>query len=137
MVALTRAEVLAKCTPALIASRDEAAMAEAINVNRATSRPVAVLDVKAYLHRNNLWLPIKVAAAGVQSATQMSALALIEFASSGVSNMDTTLPIIAAQLGYLVAGGVISQANKDAIIGMGTVADPISPFDVAVALQGA
>ena len=137
MVALTKAEVLAKCTPELVASSDEGAMARVINDGRTTSWPVAVLDVKAYLHRNNLWLPIKVAAAGMQSATQMSALALIEFASSGVANMDTTLPIIAVQLGYLVSGGVIKQSDKDAIIAMGTAADLVSPYDVAVALQGA
>jgi hypothetical protein len=139
MTALTKAEVTAKCTAALVASRDELAMSKVINVGRTTTAKVPVLDVKAYLHQNNLWTPIRKAQndATKSPAGQASAAALVDFASSGVLMMDVALPIVGAQLGYLVTDAVISQANKDAIIAMGTVPDPVTPFDVANVMQGA
>ena len=135
MTPLTKAEVLAKCSAAEIASRNETAIATTVNVGRTTTRVVPVADVEAYLHTHNLWLAVEAAAAGTPSAAQMSALALVKFASSRVANMDTTLPIIAAQLGYLVAGNVIAQADRDAIISMGTVPDPVTSFQVAQVLE--
>ena len=139
IVALTKAEVTAKCTADQIASADQGAMAATINVGRTATQKVPVLDVKAYLHQNNLWLPIKQAQTdtGKSIYGRMASAALVEFAESGVLSMDVTLPIVGMQLGALVADGIILTANKDAIIAMGTVPDPVTAFDVARALEGA
>ena len=139
IVALTQAEVLAKCTPAQIASEDQGAMAVTINVGRTATQKVPVLDVKAYLHQNNLWLSIKQAQTdtGKTIYGRMASAALVEFAESGVLSMDVTLPIVGMQLGALVADGIISQTNANAVIAMGTVSDPVTAFDVARALEGA
>lgn len=138
-MALTRAEITAKCTAALIASRDEAAMARVINVGRTKVQSVPVLDVKAYLHTNNLWLAIVAAQSDATktAAGRASASALVAFAASGVVNMDVTLPVVGAQLGYLVTDAVITQTNKDAIITLGTVPDLVIATDVASVLYGA
>ena len=139
IVALTKAEVTAKCTPAQIASEDQGAMAGIVNVSRTAMQKVPVLDIKAYLHQNNLWLSIKKAQTDTTISIygRMASSALVEFAESGVLSMDVTLPIVGMQLGALVADGIISQANANAIIAMGTVPDPVTAFDVAHALEGA
>lgn len=136
MTALTKAEVLARCTPQQIVDRDESNIAATINVGRTQMVKVPVLDVKAYLHSNNLWLPIKALAAESANPYHVAALALVEFAESGVVAMDVTLPIVALQLGALVAAGAIKTADKDAIIAMGTVPDLVSSFQVAQVLEG-
>ena len=114
-------------------------MAVTINVGRTATQKVPVLDVKAYLHQNNLWLSIKQAQTdtGKTIYGRMASAALVEFAESGVLSMDVTLPIVGMQLGALVADGIISQSNANAIIAMGTVPDPVTAFDVARALEGA
>ena len=139
MTVLTKAEVQAKCTPAQIAAGDQGAMAATISASRTTVQKVPVLDVKAYLHQNNLWLGIVDAQTNAAKSVngRLAAQALVAFAASGVALMDVTLPIIAMQLGLLVTDTVITQANKDAIIAMGTVPDPVTAFDVARALEGA
>ena len=138
IVALTKAEVTAKCTAAQIAPKDQGAMAATINVGRTTTQKVPVLDVKAYLHQNNLWLAIMDAQTNVAKSAngQLAAKALVAFADSRVLMMDVTLPLVGAQLGALVTDAVLSQANKDAMMAMGTVPDPVTAFDVARALEG-
>ena len=137
IVALTKAEVVAKCTPAQIASGDQGAMAATINSGRTATRRVPVLDVKLYLHQNNLWLGIKNAQTDTAKLanTRIASSALVAFADSGITTMDVTMPIVSAQLNALVTDGVISQANKDAIVALGTVPDPVTALDVARALE--
>lgn len=135
---LTMVEMTAKCTPELIATRDEAAIAAMVNVGRVKVAKVAVLDVKAYLHTNNLWLSILSAQTDQTKSAygRMAASALIAFAESGVANMDVTLHAVDMQLGMLVADGVIAEADKNAIIALGTVDDFVSAYDVALTLSG-
>ena len=137
IVALTKAEVLAKCTEAQIASGDQGAMAATINIGRTAIQKVPVLEIKAYLHQNNLWLAIKKAQTDTAKSIygRMASSALVEFSESGVLLMDVTLPIVGMQLSAMVGDALISPANKDAIIAMGTVPDLVTVFDVARALE--
>ena len=145
MTDLTKAEVLAKCTAAQIASHDQAAMAATINIGRVRTDPVSVDTVKAYLHQHALWVGIQlvsikgfaVADPTTLTNTQKAAMALVAFAESGVGFMHMDLPVIGMQLSLLVAGGLMTEADKTAILALAVTPDPVTSFQVAQALEGA
>ena len=132
--AALRAEIQEKCTPGLIASRNESAIAAIVNEGRTTTIQVKVMDVKKYLYAINVWGAIKTAANGSAGPVRDCAQALIDFAASGIETFDVTFDLVDMQLGYLVSGGIITQQNKDVIQSMAVVNDPVSAIDVATAL---
>lgn len=137
MTALTKAEVLAKCNAALVASRDEAAMATVINLGRTKTVLVPIADAQAYLQGNGIWTGIKAAAASATAGpTKDSAAALIDASTARYNNLDMTLPGLLGALSQLVAAGTILQVNKDALIAMSVASDPVSAQQVALALEG-
>jgi hypothetical protein len=84
------------------------------------SQSVPVLQVMTYLRTNNLWLPIKAAA-----ATSSGAAAALDYNSDPrVQNIDVTLPIVQAMLADLVSHGLLTQAQSDAIVAMSATTIP-------------
>jgi hypothetical protein len=135
-MSLTKLEVTTKCSPALVASHDEAAMATVINAGRTKTVKVPIADVQAYLQTHGLWGAIVTAAGNATHPAQAAAIAVVDASKARYDSLDTTLPVIGQMLGGLVATGVIAQANQNDIVAMSTVPDPVSAFEVAQALEG-
>lgn len=136
MTNLTRAEIANKCATALITSRDENAIANKVNIGRVKTVVVSISDIQAYLQTNNIWLPLKAAAADAANAAHIPALALLEAATARFEHIDTALPFVGTVLGALVAAGIMTAANQAAIIAMGTVPDLVTAYDVQRVLEG-
>lgn len=136
MTNLTRAEIADKCAAALIVSRDEHAIANRVNIGRVKTVVVNISDIQAYLQTNNIWLPLKAAAADAGNAAHIPALALLEAATARFEHIDTTLPFVGTVLGALVTAGIMTAANQAAIIAMGTVPDLVTAYDVQRVLEG-
>jgi hypothetical protein len=111
--------------PALIASRDEYALAAALSVGRTKTVKVPIADVQANLQTTGLWWSVKAVAADAAHPAHAAAIALMDVA---------TLPIVAQMLGELVSAGVMTQAQMDALTGMGVVPDPVDPMVVRQAI---
>ena len=91
--------------------------------------PVPVLQVMTYLRTNNLWMAIKAA-----TAASAGAAAAVDYNSDQrVQTLDVSLPIVRGMLADLVTHGLLSQAQSDAIIAMGT---PSLPWWQATVAQG-
>ena len=137
--ALTKTELQAKCTAAQIATRDEVALAALVNVGRVSTIKASQLDIKQYLHQSGIWVILKKTQTDTAkaAATQAAATVLVEFLNSGITTFDTALAYFNTQLTALVTDGVIAQANKDALVALGTVSDPVTAADVALTLSGA
>lgn len=125
----------ADCAAAM-AARDLDALAAIVSANRTATAKVPVLDVKAYFHANNAWLGIKAAQNDMSKSVngRAASQALVEFANSGCVLMDVTTANVAAQLGLLVTDGVITPAQKAAVIAMGTVPASVTRADIEAAM---
>lgn len=128
-------EIQTKCSSELIASRDHAAIAAAVNVGRTKTNKVPIADIQAYLQTNGLWWAIKAVAADSGHAAHDAAVAVLDVAGARYDNIDTTLPIVATMFGGLVSTSVMAQADADAIAALGVVPDHVSLIDVAQALE--
>lgn len=128
------AEIQTKCTPALIASRDEAAIAATVSIGRTKLARVPIADLQDYLQTRGLWWAIKTVAANTAHVANASAVAVMDVANARYTNIDMTFAIVGQMLGGLVAAGIITQADMDAMKAKGTVPDPVSAHDVAQAL---
>lgn len=111
------------------------AIADALSVGRTKVTKVPIADVQAYLQTQGLWWNIKAVAADVAHPAQSAAIAVLDVANARYENIDMTLPIVAQMLGGLVATNVITQANMDALVGMGVVPDPVDHTQVGAALK--
>jgi hypothetical protein len=120
--------------PALIASRDEYALAAALSVGRTKTVKVPIADVQANLQTTGLWWSVKAVAADAAHPAHAAAIALMDVANARYDNIDMTLPIVAQMLGELVSAGVMTQAQMDALTGMGVVPDPVDPMVVRQAI---
>ena len=137
---MNSAEILAAiaASPDLIvlsAAGNTQAIADAISVGRTKVTKVAIADVQAYLQTQGLWWGIKAVAADDAHLAQSAAIAVLDVANARYENIDMTLPIVAQMLGGLVATSVISQANMDALVGMGVMPNPVDHTQVGAALK--
>lgn len=102
---------------------------------------VPVVTVMTYLWTNGLWLPMLAAAQAGTSNGAIAAVALLEDRTR--ETIDFSLPTATALLADLVSNSLLSQAQSDAIVAMGTpqvpwwrangYALPISLGDLAMA----
>lgn len=75
---------------------------------------VSIADVMSYLRENGLWLPIKAAAGSNQAAA-----AAVDIAGDlRAQTIDFNLPLVKMLLTALVASGLLTQANADALAAM-------------------
>jgi hypothetical protein len=87
-------------------------------VNAATvagpNVPVPVLQVMTYLRTNNLWM-------GVKASQTPGAMAAVDYNSDPrVQTLDVSLLIVRGMLADLVTHTLLTQAQADAIVAMGT-----------------
>lgn len=124
-------EIKSKCSAALIASRNEDAIAIIVNSGRTKVVPVPISQIQQYLMTVGKWWSIKSAV-----STNQAAFAAVDLVESRLSSMDVTLPVTLTMLAALVTSGLISQSDSDAIVAMGTVPNLVTSYDVAHALEG-
>lgn len=79
---------------------------------------VPVVQVMTYLWTNGLWLPMLAAAQAGTSNGAIAAVALLEDRTR--ETIDFSLPTATALLADLVSHSLLSQAQSDAIVAMGT-----------------
>jgi hypothetical protein len=88
--------------------------------NRATvagpDRGVPIAEVMTYLRSNNLWLPIKQAAAAGSSVGAAAAVDLN--ADMRINTIDFNLPIVGGMLADMVGHKLLTQAQSDALVAM-------------------
>jgi hypothetical protein len=118
----------------VLATGNSQSIADALNVGRVKTVKVPIADVQAYLQTQGLWWAVKAVAADAAHPAQSAAVAVLDVAGARYENIDMTLPIVAQMLGGLVATSVITQAAMDDLTGMGVVPDPVSEFEVRVAI---
>ena len=86
----------------------------------AADRSVPIAEVMDYLRTNNLWLPIKMAA-----ATDAAAAAAVDLNGDlRITNISMNLPIVQGMLGALVASKLLTAEQAAALIEMKTVTIP-------------
>jgi hypothetical protein len=121
------------CSQAVI-ERDTKAIASVISAGRTRPGKTTIADVQAYLQSHGLWWSIKAAASDPAHAANAAAVATIDVASARYENVDMTIPFVGQMLSGLVAAAIITQADMDAIVAMGSESDPVSAQQVADAL---
>lgn len=120
-----------------------AAKLSALNAERVAGpvQGVTVVQVMTYLWTNGLWLPMLAAANAGTSNGAIAAVALLEDRTR--ETIDFSLPTATALLADLVSKSLLTQAQSDAIVAMGTqqvpwwqangYPEPISYGDLAMA----
>lgn len=130
MTALTKAEILAKCTPALIASRNESAIAAVVNAGRVAPNKVEIgkgtVISTMGLVDGNMFLDIIDSVADYRHIKGNVADGRFEVGS----------PLAQAALQGFAAAGKITQAHADALCAVGVSPDPVTSFQVAQILEG-
>ena len=88
----------------------------------ARNEPVDLGDIQVYLMSENVWWDIIDAAnSTTHPAYYVCRRAKDYFDSQRVNRVDVTIPLVGQMCGGLVSAGLITQAQLDTIIGMGTV----------------
>lgn len=116
------------------AVRDCHELARLCSIGRTKTVLVSLADVQAKLQETGAWWAIKAIAADAAHPANAAAVAVVDVAGARYQNLDTTLPIVADMFGALVAAGAMPQDVMDAIMAMGTVPDPCTQREVAMAL---
>ena len=129
-------EIRAKCSAALISSRDMGAITDAVNLKRTMHVHVPIADIQAYLQANGQWWIIKDAAADPLHVGHTPAAAIMDVANARYENIDIGLSFVGFVFSGLVSAGLLSQANIDAINEMGIRADPVMVQAVCRAMEG-
>ena len=121
---------------AAVASRDCAALADAMSVGRTRRKLVAIADIQARLQSSGAWWAIKGALqSGVTPAeVRAAAQAVMDVASARYDNVDLSIPLVAQMFGGLVAAGLLPAETLAEITAMSVTDDPLSIADVADAL---
>lgn len=125
-----RDEILAKCSLALIASRDEAAIAAVISVGRtrpstreigdgAILETLGVVAANAFLDVINTASDYRYVKRLVQDGT-----------------LHIGKPLVQASVQAMVLDGVLTQVQADALCALGVEPDPVTAHEVAQALEG-
>jgi hypothetical protein len=131
---MTLLEQINNLDPALVAGRDDVAIAAALSVGRTLINKVPIADIQAHLQTTGEWWAIKAVSANLAHPAYAAASALMDVANARYENIDTTLSIVGQMLGGLVMTSVMSQASLDTIVNMGVINNPVSPRDVVLAM---
>lgn len=129
-------EIQAKCSLALVASRDDGAIAAAINATRPGK--VGKVD-RAYFAiwaaSTGMRSKIEDHAANAASPLRDAALACRDVIQGASESIDFSLPDNLQMLGAWVAMGHLTQANADKLIALATHDDLVGINDVSNALN--
>lgn len=136
---MTPAEIRAAiaASPALQAlGHDTQAIADALSVGRTRSQEVEAWRAKKLLIKAGKWRGIAAAAADPANPATNAAYAAMALAESASMQIDFCDPVSSALMGGLIAAGLITAAERDALVALSTVADPVTHTQVGAALAG-
>jgi hypothetical protein len=117
------------------ADLDDQAAADAVNARTvAVRRPVPTWQVRQAAIEGGFWAALVEARDGTEPqvrALAISVLAWIDDQSGTIQTIDLDRPSVAAMLGAIVAAGIATQAQADAIRALG---DAVVPWTQSVGL---
>jgi len=113
------------------------AIAAMLSAGRTKLGTVSVGNFALWAAATGMRAVIEDRAANVQSPLRSIALALRDVLVGGTDGIRMDLPGNAAMLGAWVAAGELSTANRDALLALASVEDPVTAEQVAQALGGA
>ena len=121
-------EIKGKCSAALLASRDTTAIADAVNVGRKR-RNVREIGNGTILETIGL-------TAGNTFLDVINSVSDFRHVKTLVTEgrLQIGAPLVQATVQSMVAGGVLTAAQADALCALGKDADPVSELDVRKAL---
>ena len=123
-------EILAKCSPDLIASRDESAIAAAVSAGRTAPNTLEIgkgtIIETIGIAEANTFLDVIDNAPDFRHIKQLVLDGRLKIGS----------PLVQANVQAMVAAGKLTQAHADALCALGVSPAPVSSFEIAVALEG-
>lgn len=139
------AEIQAKCDVATLASRDEVAIASALNETRVKKTDVSAATVRGLLYAFGKWGGIVAKANAARANADVSQVALACQTLYDLAASDQPIPMgnpaiearVTADLALMVADGLMAQPVADAVLGLGVISDSVTPFEVRSAIWAA
>jgi hypothetical protein len=132
-----RDEILVKCSPELIASRDDGAIAAAVSVGRTKIVPISREDFAMWCGASGMRASIQDAANTVGHPLRSIALTLLDFLQGGVAqSLDLTKPANIQMLGAWQQANAITADQVAQLNAMTVIPAPVSQPDVSDALAG-
>lgn len=125
-----RDEILATCPTAVIASRDEAAIAALVSMDRVRPSSIeigngSVLEAIG-IAAGNAFLDVVNNTADFRYVKPLLDQGRLKIGS----------PLVQATVQSMVTAGALTQANADKLLALGKEPDPVSPYQVAQAMEG-
>lgn len=119
---------------ALVAARDDAAVAEALSVDRVVILKAPVEVAQRVLIKSGAWPRLRRAAMDVGHPLFDLAVSAVDLLSVPTRVVDFTDPVAQAMIGQLVAGGLMAEADQAALTALSRQPDPVTPDEVTLAL---
>lgn len=130
-----RDEIIAKCSSELIASRDTMAITATVNAGRTRIDGVTRDKFAIWAAKTGVRATIEDTSTNLIDPLRASALTLLDFIRGGVSQtLELNNADNVAMLEAWVAMGKITETQKDELIALGTVSDPVSAEAIVAAL---
>lgn len=131
-------EILAKCSPEVIASQDSALIAAAVSVGRTKVAPIDRANFAMWCGATGLRASIQDAADTVGNPLRSIALTLLDFLQGGVAqSLDLSDPHNQTMLAAWEQAGAITSGQVADLNAMTVVADPVTEYDVRCAMWAA
>ena len=137
-------EINAKCSAALVASRDTQTIANTVNVGRTKLTDVSPATVRGVLYALGKLPGIVARANACRANTDTTAAALACQTLYDLGMADQPIPMgtpaihaaVSADLSAMVTAGLLSASDEATVLALATVPDPVSELDVRIAIGG-
>lgn len=129
-------EIQAKCSPALIASREHGQIAAEVSVNRTRIGAISTALLSIWVAKTGLRAAIEDHAINSASPLRSIALSLKDALNGGSTVLELDNPENQAMLDAWVAAGALTSAQKQDLINRATVPAPVSVAEVVEAMKG-
>ena len=123
-------EIQAKCSPELLATRDCVAIAAKVNETRKRAAPVPRAIFARWCAKSGLRATIEDHANTAQSPLRSIALTLLDFLRGTADTLDLSDPDNAAMLAAWVQAKALTEAQRDELLALAQVPDPIDEITV-------
>ena len=136
-------EILA-AFPDLPEGRDDGLIAATLSVGRTKLASVEASVVRGAMYAMGVWPSLAAKANAARANADSSPVALACQTLYDLAASNQTIPMdqpainyrVTADLDLMVAGGLMAEPHKSVVLGLATVADVITPQQVAHALEG-
>lgn len=128
------ADIQAKVAPAILASKDPQAIADAFNAGRTRLGKIDREMFAIWAASTGMRAVIEDTAIDKLSPLRNAALACLDVIGGASATIDFSFPENMQMLGAWVTFGVLTQANHDALIALATKPDPVSLQEITTAL---